>query len=250
MSTAPSLNMDEFELVGRIIAGALSDGRDALLEPEAKAVCQAYKLPVPAFQLATTQRQAAEFAEKVGFPVVMKIVSRDILHKTEAGGVLLNLNSTVDVENGYNSILSNAKAYKSDARLDGVLVQHMAPPGIEIIVGGLRDPQFGPVVMFGLGGIFTEVLKDVTFRLAPIDEREAREMIREIRGYRVLAGFRGQPPADEEAVASTLVRISVIMNENESIAQIDLNPIMVYGSGCSIVDARILLRVQGQAITR
>ena len=242
--------MDGLKLVGRITTSALREGRTALLEPEAKAICQVYGLPVPAFQTATTQEQAAEFAEKVGFPIVLKIVSPDILHKTEAGGVLLNLNSTVDVENGYKSILSNAKAYKSDARLEGVLVQHMAPPGIEIIVGGLRDPQFGPVVMFGLGGIFTEVLKDVTFRLVPINEREAREMIREIRGYRVLAGLRGRPPADEKAVASTLVRVSEVMNENESIAQIDLNPVMVYSSGCSIVDARIILSIQGQTITR
>jgi acyl-CoA synthetase (NDP forming) len=249
MSTTSSLNMEDSELVDRIIARALGEGRNVLLEPEAKAVCQAYRLPVPAFQVATTQREAVEFAEKVGFPVVMKIISRDILHKTEAGGVLLGLNSTVDVENGYTSILSNAKAYKSNARVDGILVQHMAATGTEIIVGGLRDLQFGPVVMFGLGGIFTEVLNDVTFRLAPIDEREAREMIGEIRGHRLLAGFRGQPPADEEAVASTLVRVSMIMNENRSIAQIDLNPIMVYRSGCSIVDARILLRVQGQPIT-
>ena len=171
----------------------------------------------------------------------MKIVSPDILHKTEAGGVLLNLNTKEDVKKGFSRIVSNAKAFKKNARVDGVLVQHMAPSGLEVIVGGLRDPQFGPVVMFGLGGTFTEVLNDVTFGLAPIDNLDAREMIRGIRGYRALTGFREHPPVDQRAIASTVVQVSKIMDENQQIGQIDLNPVMVYNRGCSVVDARILL---------
>ncbi|MGA3405526.1 MAG: acetate--CoA ligase family protein [Candidatus Bathyarchaeia archaeon] len=224
-----------------VIARARAQNRTALLEPEAKEVCRVYGLPVPEFKFATDKRQAVEFAEKIGFPIVMKIISPDILHKTEAGGVLLNLNTTEDVEKGFSRIVSNTEAFMKSARIDGVLVQRMAPSGLEIIVGGLRDPQFGPVVMFGLGGIFTEVLNDVTFGLAPVDDSEAREMIRGIRGYRALTGFREHLPVDERAIASAVVQVSKIMDENQQIGQIDLNPIMAYSCGCSVVDARILL---------
>jgi acyl-CoA synthetase (NDP forming) len=226
---------------GSIIAKALAQNRTALLEPEAKQVCRAYGLSVPESKLAINKRQAAEFAEKIGFPIVMKIVSPDILHKTEAGGVLLDLNTKKEVENGFSKIVSNAKAFKKTARIDGVLVEHMERAGLEVIVGGLRDPQFGPVVMFGLGGIFTEVLKDVTFGLAPITKSEAREMIRGIRAYRALSGFRDRLPVDEHAIASIVVQVSKIMIENQQIGQIDLNPVMAYSRGCSVVDARILL---------
>jgi len=168
-------------------------------------------------------------------------VSRDILHKSEANGVLLDLRSKEQVELGYQQIIDSAKAYKSNARLEGVLVQHMAPKGIEIIVGGLRDSQFGPTVLFGLGGIFVEVLKDVTFRVAPLEELDALEMIKGIRSYPILEGIRGQPAADKEAIVRILQGTSRIMLENSCVEQIDLNPIMVYGNGASIVDARIIL---------
>jgi acyl-CoA synthetase (NDP forming) len=224
-----------------MIARALDQNRTELLEPEAKEICRAYGLSVPEFRIVTDKNHAAEVAEKIGFPVVMKIVSPDILHKTEAGGVLLSVNTQEDVEKGFQKVVSNATAFKKNVRIEGVLVEHMAPSGIEVIVGGLRDPQFGPVVMFGLGGIFTEVLKDVTFGVAPINESDAHEMIRGIRGYRALTGFRNHLPADEIAIASMVVQVSKIMVENQQIGQIDLNPVMAYNRGCSVLDARILL---------
>jgi len=224
-----------------IITHAREQSRPALLEPEAKTICKAYGLPVPEFKIATSASEAVKFAQILGFPVVMKIVSPDILHKTEAGGVLLNLHTRKAVEDGYSKLASNAKAFKRTARIVGILVECMAPTGLEIIVGGLRDDQFGPVVMFGLGGIFTEVLDDVTFGLAPIKRLDVREMIRGIRGYRALAGFRDQLPVDERAIESVIVQTSKIMNENQQIGQIDLNPVIAYSRGCSVVDARILL---------
>jgi len=228
-------------LTGSIISNVLEQKRTALLEPEAKNICRAYNLPVPAFKLAINVNQAVKYAEKIGFPVVMKTVSPDILHKTEAGGVILDLHTRKDVENGFSKLLSNAKAFKKTARIHGVLIERMAPPGLEVIVGGMRDQQFGPVVMFGLGGIFTQVLEDVTFGLVPIKKSEVREMIRGIKGYQALTGFRGMLPVDEGAIASTVVQVSKIMNENQQIGQIDLNPVRAYSRGCSVVDARILL---------
>jgi len=232
---AATMSMDS------IISKALAQKRTALLEPEAKEVCRAYKLPVPEFKLATNMNQAGKFAEKIGFPIVMKIVSPDILHKTEAGGVLLGVHTRKDCENGFTKLLSNAKAFKKSARIQGVLIERMAPSGLEVIVGGIRDQQFGPAVMFGLGGIFTEVLEDVTFGLVPIKKSEVHEMIRGIKGYHALTGFRGMLHVDEGAIASTVVQVSKIMNENQQIGQIDLNPVRAYSRGCSVVDARILL---------
>lgn len=226
---------------GSIITNALAQNRTALLEPEAKSICRVYGLPVPQFKVAINMNQAVKFAEKIGFPVAMKIVSPDILHKTEVGGVLLSLHTRKDVENGFSKLVSNAKAFKKTVRIHGVLVERMVPTGLEVIVGGMRDHQFGPVVMFGLGGIFTEVLEDVTFGLAPIKKLEVHEMIRGIRGYRALTGFRGLLPVDKQAITSIVVRVSKIMNENQQISQIDLNPVMAYSRGCSVVDARILL---------
>jgi acyl-CoA synthetase (NDP forming) len=227
--------------VERITAAARQQKRSALLEPEAKMICRAYNLPVPEFDVATDRRQALRMARKVGYPVVLKIVSQDILHKTEAGGVLVNLSSDTEVERGYDQIISNARTYKKEPRIDGVLVQHMAPKGLEVVVGGLRDKQFGAVVMFGLGGVFTEVLKDVTFCITPVAAWEAQEMIHGIKGYAALAGFRGQAAADQEAIASVICIVSNIMNENPMIGQLDLNPVMIYDQGSSVVDARIIL---------
>jgi acetyl-CoA synthetase (ADP-forming) len=225
----------------RIIKEAEKQQRSALLEPEAKTICRAYGLPLLPFEVATNKKQAVDFAEKLGYPVVLKIVSPDIMHKTEAGGVLLDLNSTTEVEEGYERLLSNAKMFKRDARIVGVLIQHMAAKGLEVIVGGLRDSQFGAVVMFGLGGIFTEVLEDVTFGITPVSNWDAREMIRCVRANRILTGFRGQPPVDEGVIATIICGVSTMMDENPSIGQLDLNPVMVGEHECSIVDARIVL---------
>lgn len=233
--------------VERILEAARLERRRFLLEPEAKEICRAYKLWTPDFGLARSASVAAGIAEKVTFPIVLKIVSPDILHKTEAGAVLLDLRSREEVEAGYKQIIANTKAYNGNARIVGVLVQHMAPKGVEVIVGGLRDSQFGPTVLFGLGGIFVEVLKDVAFRIAPLSDLDAREMIREIHSYSALKSLRGEPPADEEAIVRILLGTSEIMMENSSIEQMDLNPVIVYGRGASIVDARIILGAPSKA---
>lgn len=229
-------------VVREIIEAAIRDGRKNLLESEAKEICRAYDMPTPSFDIAKDAFEAAAIAEKVAFPVVLKILSPDILHKTEAGGVVLDLKSKAEVEKAYATIVERAKAYKTNARIVGVLVEHMVPKGVEVIVGGLRDSQFGPTVLFGLGGIFVEVLKDVSFRIAPVTNLDCRNMIREINSYSVLKGFRGQPAADEEAIVRIIDATSRLMMDVEEIDQLDLNPVMVYGTGASLVDARIILR--------
>lgn len=227
--------------VEHILQNARQDRRKTLLEPEAKEICRAYGMPTQDFYVAHSADEAEDLAEKVTFPVVLKIVSPDILHKTEVGGVLLDARSKQDVQQGYRQIIEKVKAHNGNARILGILVQHMAPKGIEVIVGGIRDSQFGPTILFGLGGIFVEVLKDVTFRVAPLSELDSREMIRGIHAYSILKGARGQPPADEKAITDTILGASEIMLEQSAIEQLDLNPVIVYESGASIVDARIIL---------
>ena len=225
----------------RILQEALREKRKSLLESEAGQICRAYGMPTLDFIVARNASEAVEGAEKVGFPTVLKIMSPDILHKTEARGVQLDLRSREEVQLGYQQIMKNTKAYNDNVRVEGVIVQHMAPKGVEVIVGGVRDSQFGATILFGLGGIFVEVLKDVTFRVAPLDEVDSREMIREIRSYPVLNGVRGLPAADEEVIVKIIQSTSRLMLENSCVGQIDLNPIMVYGAGANIVDARIIL---------
>lgn len=225
-----------------IIQTAMKNGRVNLLETEAKEICADYRMPIPPFELAKSAEQASSVAQKLGYPIVLKIVSQDILHKTEAGGVLLGIQNPVEVRNGFSRIVDNARRYNSNAKLEGVLVQRMAPPGREIIIGGLVDPQFGQTLMFGLGGVFVEILRDVTLRIAPIVKQDAQEMIREIKAYPILKGFRGQPPADEDAIVDILLSASDLMMENQDINQMDLNPVMIYDKGASIVDARMILQ--------
>jgi acetyl-CoA synthetase (ADP-forming) len=224
-----------------IINKALNEGRKSLLEPEAKMLCKEYGIPTPEFTLAKNVNEAMDFAEKIGYPVVLKIVSPDIIHKTEAGGVLIDLKNRDDVRKGFEKIIENVRNYRPNAKIVGILVQKMAPQSTEIIVGGIKDPQFGPTLMFGLGGVFVEVLKDVTFRVAPITEEDAKEMIKEIKAYPILKGYRGEKPKDEDTIVKILLAASKLMLENEEIDQMDLNPIMVYEKGASVVDARIIL---------
>jgi len=216
-------------------------GRKHLLEPEAKTVCMAYGIPVTKFKVAKTSDEAVKFAEEIGYPVVLKIVSPDVLHKFDVGGVILNIKSQKDVRKAYGQILDNVKKKVPNARIVGILVQEMAPSSTEVIVGATKDPQFGPAVMFGLGGIFVEVLRDVAFRIAPLSEEEAKEMITEVKGYPLLRGFRGQPPADIDALIKILVNTSKLVMEHLEIKELDLNPIMVYEKGAKTVDARIIL---------
>ena len=198
-------------------------------------------MPTPEFRVAKSSDEAATSAEIVSFPVVLKVISPDIIHKTESGGVLLELNSKDQVRQGYDQILTKVKAYNEKARIEGVLVQHMAPRGVEVIIGGLQDSQFGPTVLFGLGGIFVEVLKDASFRVAPITELDCEQMIHEIHSYPILKGVRGQSASDENAIVTILEATSKAMVENRLIQQMDLNPVTVYSTGASVVDARIIL---------
>ena len=225
----------------QIISQARLEGRTSLLETEAKTICMEYDIPVTKFELAKNEQEAAELAEKIGYPVVLKIVSPDIIHKSDAGGVMVNLKSTVEVQDAYGQILENAKKYKATAKIVGVLVQEMAPQSTEIIVGAIKDSQFGQTLMFGLGGIFVELLKDVTFRVAPITQEDAREMVTEVKAYPLLKGYRNTPPADIDAITNILLNTSRLVMDNPEIKELDLNPIMAYENGAKTVDARIIL---------
>jgi len=182
-------------------------------------------------------------AEQIGFPVVLKIISPDILHKSDVGGVKVKLMNREEVEKAYDEIINNVKKAKEDARIIGMLVQEYAPAGREVIVGLTKDPQFGPTIMFGVGGIFVEIYEDVSFRVAPIDYEEAEEMIKEIRGYKLLMGARGEKPSDIEVLKKIIVGVSDIAMKYPMIKEMDLNPIEVYEKGAKIVDARIILEV-------
>jgi len=227
--------------ISKILNKALKEGRKYLLEPEAKTVCMEYEIPVTNFKLAKEEAEAVKFAEDIGFPVVLKIVSPDIIHKSDVGGVIVGLKTEKEVRDAYKKILGNVKKHKTNAKIVGVLVQEMAPASTEVIVGAMKDPQFGPALMFGLGGVFVEVLKDVTFRVAPITEDEAREMITEVKAYPLLKGYRSMPPADIETIVQILLNTSRLVMEHQEIKELDLNPIMVYEKGAKTVDARIIL---------
>ncbi len=227
--------------ISKLFTNVHKEGRKNLLETEAKAVCMEYGIPVTKFKLAENEAEAAKFADEIGYPVVLKIVSPDIIHKSDVGGVMINLKGEREVRNAYKQILQNIKKHKAKAKITGILVQEMAPSSTEVIIGAIKDPQFGPSIMFGLGGIFVEVLKDVTFRVAPVTEDEARQMITEVKAYPLLKGYRNQPPADIDAIVKILLNTSKLVMEHQEIKELDLNPIMVYKKGAKTVDARIIL---------
>ncbi len=228
-----------------IIDSARKDGRDSLTEIEAKKVFEAYGMPTTKIGLAKSEGEAVKLATEIGYPIVMKIVSPDILHKSDAGGVKVNIKDEAGVREAFNTILKNANNYKADADIHGVAVQEMAPWGTEVILGSVNDPTFGPTVMFGLGGIFVEVLKDVTFRVTPVSKPEADEMINEIKSAAILAGARGEAPKDRNAMAETVVKYSsMILDLKDEIAESDANPVLLYdeGDGLTVADARIILK--------
>ncbi len=225
-----------------IIRKALEEGRTKLLEHEAYAVVKHYGIPVPEVGLAKSPEEAGELADKIGYPIVLKIVSPDITHKSDVGGVIVGLKSRDEVVEGAKKIFDNVSKNAPNARITGVLVQKMVPYGLEVIVGGLRDNIFGAVVMFGLGGIFVEVLRDVSFRVAPISMDEALEMIHEIKSHKLLEGYRGQPPVDKKSLAKIIVGVSNLLLENPEIESIDLNPIMAFPDKAVVADARIIVK--------
>ena len=227
--------------VNEIFEKAKAEGRSFLLEYEAKTVCKEYGIPVTKLKIAKTAEEAAKFSEEIGYPTVLKIISPDVIHKFDVGGVILNVNSSEDAKNAYNKIVENVKKHKPDAKIDGVLVQEMAPSATEVIVGAIKDAQFGPTLMFGLGGTFVEIMKDVSFRIAPIKEDDARQMISEVKAYPILLGYRGQPPRDIDTIVKIILDTSRLVMEHQNIKELDLNPVIVYEKGAKTVDARIIL---------
>jgi len=228
-----------------IIANARTHHNHSLTEIESKEIFRAYGMPVALTELARTEDEAVQLAEQIGYPIVMKIMSHDILHKSDAGGVKVNIKDAEGVREAFRTILANAKAYKPDAVIEGVAVQEMAPWGTEVIVGSVDDPTFGPSVMFGLGGIFVEILKDVTFRVAPVSADQSFKMLEEIKAGAILAGARGEAPRDRQALAEVLSRYSQMITDlSDEIAESDANPVLVYaeGQGVKVVDARIILK--------
>jgi acyl-CoA synthetase (NDP forming) len=216
-------------------------GKVLLTEIEAKQVISDTGIKVVATRLAKTLKEAVAISREIGFPLVLKIASPDIIHKTDAGGVKVGLKSIAEVKKAYAEIMASARQKYPQAKIEGVSVQTMAKPGIEIIIGMYKDDQFGPVIMFGLGGIFVEVLKDVSFRLIPIVKRDAEEMIKEIKGYALLNGYRGQEPASLPALVDILLKVSTLVERTPEIKEIDLNPVFAYKDSAVAVDARIVL---------
>ena len=224
-----------------VIDRARREGRSLLSEVEAKQVLAQAGVPVVEARLATKRNEAVALAGELGYPVALKIVSPQITHKSDVGGVKLALDTAEAVAGAYDAIVEAARRAAANATIEGVPVQRMAEPGIEVITGMTLDAQFGPVLMFGLGGVLVEVLKDVAFRVVPITPRDARQMVREIQGFPVLQGYRGQEPADLEALESLLLKVSQFIEGHPEIAELDLNPVFAYPKGAVAVDARIVL---------
>ncbi|MFC1849598.1 acetate--CoA ligase family protein, partial [candidate division CSSED10-310 bacterium] len=224
----------------KIIAHAYAENRTLLLEHEAKKLLALHKAPVTVDELARNGAEAKEIAKRMKQLVAMKVISPDIIHKSDAGGVLLNLNENT-VEDAFKTILDNAQQYNKNADIQGCLICPMISKGIEMIIGTKNDPQFGPIIMFGLGGIFVEVMKDVVFRVIPLNQQTASTMITEIKAYPVINGGRGSLVVDKEKLTSILMTVSDIIEAYPEIAEMDLNPIIAHEQGISIVDARIIL---------
>jgi len=223
-----------------ILRRAKEEGRKVLTEIESKEVLKEAGIPVLEARLARTKKEAVALAREIGLPVVLKVVSPDITHKSDVGGVKVGLKSIKEVERAYSEIKRSAAEKVPGAEIWGVSVQKMAPQGVELIIGMTKDEQFGPVIMFGLGGIFVEVLKDVSFRIVPLTRRDASEMIREIKGFPILGGYRGEP-VDISAIEDMIMKLSEFAYKNEDVKEIDMNPVFAYRDKAFAVDARIVL---------
>ncbi|MGV8058073.1 MAG: acetate--CoA ligase family protein [Smithellaceae bacterium] len=231
------------EKASLIIKKCIEEGKTRLGELDGNELLQCYGIPVLPTALAKTPQEASDIAFKIGFPVVMKIVSPQILHKSDAGGVMVGLKTREEVTAAFERIVTNAGNFNSDAEINGVLIVKMASPGEEVILGATRYPIFGPLLMFGLGGIFVEVFKDVEFRLAPLDRNDTHQMIQSIKGYKLLKGFRGRPKADTQILEKILMSLSEMVMNHPDIKEMDINPMLVHeeGKGATAVDCRIIL---------
>src|SRR4030043_241306 len=228
-------------MVDSIIEAARKEGKTMLTEIEAKQLLKNAGINVVDTRLAKSKTEAVAIAKEIGLPVVMKIASADAVHKSDAGGVKLGLKTAAQVGKAYDDIMKSIKAAFPNAKIEGVSVQSMARTGVEVIIGMSKDAQFGPVLMFGLGGILVEVLKDVSFRIVPLTKRDAREMIREMKGYPLLEGYRGQEPADIPFLEALILKVSDLIDKNPEIKELDLNPVFAYKDGAVAVDARVIL---------
>ena len=211
-----------------------------MLEPDAIRVLEQYNIPYPEHGLARSPEEAARIAGELGYPVVLKVVSPDVVHKSDAAGVVVGIEEAKEVHSAYERILEGVQAAVPKARIEGVLVCKQAPNGLEVIVGGLDDATFGPTVMFGLGGIFAEALEDVSFRIAPLERGDAEEMVKEIQGYPLLTGARGQASYDLDATTDLLLSVSRLLMDHHEIKELDLNPVRLYHKGLLVLDARMM----------
>jgi len=227
-----------------ILSKAINDGRNLLTEVESKELLKSAGISVTDTRLAVSKDEATTLSKEMGFPVVLKIASSDIVHKSDIGGVKVGLENDTQVSNAYDEIMAAAKKSNPEAKIDGISVQQMARPGVEVIIGMTKDPQFGPVIMFGLGGILVEILKDVSFRIVPLEKRDAKEMIREVKGFPLLEGYRGQEPADIPFLEEMILKVSDFAEKNPQVKELDLNPVFAYKDGAVAVDARIVLEAK------
>lgn len=224
-----------------IIEIAQKAGRTVLTELESKELLRSLGIPTTEMRLAASMEEAVAASREVGYPCVLKVSSPDITHKSDAGGVRVGLNNEDEVAEAYEAIMASCRAKFPTAVIEGVTVQNMAPPGLEVIVGMATDEQFGPVIMFGLGGVWVEVLEDVSFKLVPLTRTDTTKAVREIRASRLLDGFRGSEPVDRAALEDILLRVSDFVDETPAVAEMDLNPIFAYADGAIAVDARVIL---------
>jgi acyl-CoA synthetase (NDP forming) len=227
--------------VQSIIGEARRASRTLLTEIESKALLSEVGIPTVETKLVGSKEEAIVISKKLGFPVALKIVSPEITHKSDVGGVKLGLKTSKQVKEAYDEIIRSVRERYPQAIIDGVSVQKMARPGTEVIIGMTKDAQFGPVLMFGLGGILVELLKDVSFRIVPLEREDAREMIRELKGYPLLEGYRGSEPVDVSILEEILLKVSAFVGNHPEIKELDLNPIFAYKDGALAVDARVIL---------
>lgn len=241
--TYPELKVDKAKAEA-VIKRALEEGRTALTPAEAAIVASAYGIPIPEKPIAKTVEEAVGYAEKLGYPIVLEVESPQIIHKTDVGGIKVNLKNKEEVKKAFEEIMNNVKKAVPSAEIKGIIVRKMIPQGKEVIVGMHRDPIFGPLIMFGAGGILVELIRDVSFRVAPVALEEAQEMIEETKIYKLLKGFRGEPEADIDAIKDVILRVSKLALDFPEISDIDVNPLFVYekGKGCIAVDVKILLK--------
>jgi acetate---CoA ligase (ADP-forming) subunit beta len=236
-----SNHQGQIEMSSRIINNVRNEGRTLLTEIESKKLLNEIGITTVETQLASSKEEAISLSRKMGFPVVLKIVSPDITHKTDANGVKLGLKNEAEVSQAYQEIMTSAKSAFKTAKIQGVAVERMAKPGIEVIIGMTKDMQFGPVLMFGLGGVWVEILQDVAFRMVPLTRWDAHEMITKIRAYPLLKGYRNLEKADIVTLENILLKLSDYIQKTPEIKEIDLNPVFAYRDGAAVVDARIVL---------